>query len=99
MITKVCSCFAQGNDLGVSSGVVFAHVPVPSASKNPVIADYDCPDWDFASLQRALSSTQCILHPEFVAWQGVGSLHELPALIVKERHLVQLKGPFYCYLL
>ncbi len=69
MVTKVRACLAQCNHLGVSRWIPLAHIPVPAAPYNAVIADHHRADGNLADLKRSLCCPEGFLHPEFVGLQ------------------------------
>jgi hypothetical protein len=66
MVTNDCTRFAEGDDFGVSAGVVLAKVAIPAAGDNAPAADDNRPDGNFSGFSRAVSSTEGLLHVEFV---------------------------------
>jgi hypothetical protein len=66
VVTNGSTSLAQGNDLGVGSGIAVSKIAVPAAADNASATDHDCAHRDLSCLKGTLGSAQGFFHPKFV---------------------------------
>jgi len=66
VVTNGGTGLAQGDDLGVGSGIGVGEIAVRATANNATVAHHDCAYRDLTSLKGAPGSAQRFFHPEFV---------------------------------
>jgi hypothetical protein len=66
MVTEVCTGFAQGDDFGMSAGIVIGNIAIPAAAYDLTVAHNDRAYGDFARFKGALGGAEGFFHPKFV---------------------------------
>ena len=70
MVTNGGTGFAQGDHLGVGSGIGRGDVAVPSPADDFAVAHYDRAYGHFSGFESALGAAEGFFHPEFVGGGG-----------------------------
>jgi hypothetical protein len=73
MVTEGGTGLAQGDYLGMGSGIGVCEVAVAAASDDFAVVNHDRADWNFSSFESTLGVAEGFFHEEFVCvLAGVG---------------------------